>query len=233
VSRGASEDAHLGERLRAEATRLYLRYAAEVVERFHLCPWAADARAAGRVQVCVLVEAGDPLRASAEALEALASQEAVDIALLVLPTFEIGRTAFERFVAGLREQHAAQHALGQAPFALADFHPDAPLDAASPERLVPFFRRTPDPTVQAVRRRRLDEVRRGADHGTELLDPQHLRLLASGDLEAWARRPAPLHTRVIQANHRTLTRHGPEAICAVLDDIMADRARSYAALGLP
>jgi hypothetical protein len=216
--------------LRAQATRLYLRYAVEVVERFNLCPWAAEARAAGRVRIEVVV---DPRhQAAATAIETCAADAAVDVALLVLPTSAADRVGFERLVAGLRETHASQHPLGQAPFALADFHPAAALDASTAERLVPFLRRTPDPTVQLVRKRRLDEVRGGADQGTELFDARHLAALTAGDLDGWKRQPTPLHTRIIRANYRTLTRVGADTIMDVLDDIAADRARSYAALGL-
>src|SRR4029077_16934252 len=42
---------------------------------------------------------------------------------------------------------------------VADFHPDAPLDLATPARLVPFLRRAPDPLLQLVPLALLDAVR--------------------------------------------------------------------------
>ena len=131
---------------------------------------------------------------------------------------------FERFVGALRD---ADQARGAA-FAAAAFHPDAPADTSAPYRLVPFVRRSPDPTVQLIRRSALDAVRRPGDGGTGYVDPASIT-----DLEAFFRNPPkpPLHERVAAANVETVTRVGVERLEAILREIRADRDASYAALG--
>ncbi|MBM4362304.1 MAG: hypothetical protein FJ104_06460, partial [Deltaproteobacteria bacterium] len=99
-----------------------------------------------------------------------------------------------------------------------------PLDAATPERLVPFLRRTPDPTIQLVRCEALERVRRGSPEGTSFVDLSDLGSLA--DL-----RPGrPLRERVSGANFRTVKTVGLEEVAARLGAIHADRATTYARL---
>ena len=62
--------------------------------------------------------------------------------------------------------------VGESPFAMAAFHPDAAADLDDPERLIPFLRRTPDPTIQLVRQEALERVRGRHPQGTAFVDPQ-------------------------------------------------------------
>ena len=215
------------ERLIAEARRIYLRYATEVVEGLGFCPWAREAREQGRVAVEVIVGAE---LAPTDALPVLAGLSGqTDIGLLVFPEMTLDRMAFARFTAALREADGERLGRGHTAFALADFHPNAPAILDSPERLIPFIRRSPDPTIQCVRRSALDAVRLGDGGGTTFVDPA---TFAKGleDLEASVE---PLNRRVARANLRTVEREGLAAVEARLSDIRRDRDASYARLGLP
>jgi hypothetical protein len=101
--------------------------------------------------------------------------------------------AWERFAERVRRTHA------DAPFLAAAFHPgyrapDGVLDAA---RLVPFIRRTPDPTLQLVRASLVDRLR--------------------GEVSA----------EVGRANLAIVTARGLASLDALLVDICRDRDASY------
>jgi hypothetical protein len=107
---------------------------------------------------------------------------------------------------------------------VADFHPDAPLDLATPARLVPFLRRSPDPMLQLVPLVLLDSVRAPPPAVDRALQAQ---ILGGGA-------PAPrtdVADRIAAANHAHVT-SSREAIEAALADIAVDRRRSYARVGI-
>jgi len=102
---------------------------------------------------------------------------------------------------------------------VAEFHPRAALDLASPARLVPFLRRAPDPLLQLVPLAILDAVRGGA--------PVAPRAQQAAILGGIAAAPKPdAASRIAAANHATASARAAE-IEAILDDIARDRARSY------
>ncbi|MFO7179076.1 MAG: DUF1415 family protein [Pseudomonadota bacterium] len=206
-----------------EVVRIHERYAAEVVERFDLCPWAARARARGRVRSSVLV-GHDPsdLAASLRAIRELEALDEVDIGLVIYPAVGLSRLDFEAFVRRLRAADAERRKPSEAPFAMAAFHPEAALDLSDPDRLVPFLRRSPDPTVQLVRRSVLESIQGRAPEGTSFLD---VRLLARNQN---LREPRSVRERVLRHNLATVRRVGPATLEAIFADIEADRVRSYA-----
>lgn len=217
--------------LEREALRLHARYTTEVVETLGLCPWAADARLAGRVSTHVdRSESPDPGPAL-ERLQQLAAHNDIDVAFIVYPALDLTRLAFSHFVAAVREADAARYPLGETVFALADFHPNAAADLTSPERLVPFLRRTPDLTIQIVRRGALQAVRMSENQGTSFVD------IAELGLDAWlATRdapPPPLAARIAKNNLRIVARMGPAELSSRFENILKDRHASYFALGLP
>jgi hypothetical protein len=215
--------------LEREALRVYGRYAAEVVEALGFCPWARQARQEGRVQPRVLtLEAPEPAAVLAVLAE-LEASEKTEIGLLIFPRLPLGRRAFARFVAELREADTARHGGRRPPFALADFHPEVEADTRSAERLVPFIRRSPDPTVQAVRHSALSSVRLSEDSGTRFVDPGRL---LDEPLEALKLPGEPLSRRVARANLRTVEALGVERVRTLTDGIIEDRDRSYARLGI-
>lgn len=197
---------------------MYRRYAEEFVEALGLCPWATRARREGSTRVEVDFGTA-PSAATAEQLARLGREPDVLVALVLFPRVRASRKAWEREVSALRERLGSS-----ACFALAAFHPDARPHTESAARLVPFIRRTPDPTVQAIRFSALDAVRRREDRGSRFVDPATLDLGAL--LASEPPRPA-LHERVAETNLATLEAHGLGRAAALLDAIHADRQRSY------
>lgn len=218
--------------LEREALRLHARYTTEVVETLGLCPWAADARRAGRVSTHVDRSASPDLAATLAHLRHLAADKDIDVAFVVYPLLDLDRLAFAHFVAAIREADSASYPIGETVFALADFHPNAPADLASAERLVPFLRRTPDLTLQIVRRAALHAVRMSEDQGTSFVNVAEL------GIETWlsqqsAAPPPPLAARIAKNNHRTVSRMGTAELSRRVESILEDRHASYFGLGLP
>lgn len=221
VSSGGHESA-----LRDEALRVYRRYMLEVVEGFTLCPWAAAARRDGHVvEAVILAENQADPRQSLTLLETLKPKLETDIALFIYPDLELDRLAFESFVRTVRERDAARHEVGTIPFAMAAFHPDARPDLNEPERLIPFLRRTPDPTIQVVRCTALDRVRGNSQEGTSFFDLANL-----GTVPLPQKEPISLRQRIAQANLETAREVGIETLEALFQDIRRDRDESYARL---
>ena len=215
------------EGLRAEALRIHARYAVEVVEGLGFCPWARAAREQGRVCTRVLLESDTTPAAVIDQVTALERDASCEIGLLVFPELTLGRIPFQHFAAAVRAGYEPR--AGAAAFAIADFHPDAAPNLASAAELVAFIRRSPDPTLQLVRRSTLAAVRLGDGPGTRFVD-----------LSAWAPssippapEPAPLHERVAGANLRQVQSLGVEHVLALFTAIERDRDASYARHGLP
>jgi hypothetical protein len=208
-----------------EATRLHRRYLLEVVEACGLCPWALQARLTNRVRVAVLLDADDTLLApSIAAMDGWAADDRVEVGFLIYPRLPLRRLDFDQFTARLRNADTERHPLGQAPFALAAFHPHAEAHVGDPERLVPFLRRTPDPCVQVVRMASLARVRGGTPEGTRFID---ITRIDPALLESHG---PPLRERIARANLETVRRMGLDELCARLDAIRSDRDATYRAL---
>lgn len=205
-----------------EALRVYRRYAVEIVEALGFCPYAERCRLEGRTHEVVMHAEELDLDRALQAVRTVASDERIEIGLLLWPRVYADRRALARFVETLRAAH--QREPGGLVMAMEGFHPDAEPDVSAPERVVPFVRRTPDPTIQLVRHAVLDRVRRGTQQGTAFFDPSTMSL--DGLLAEDA--PRPLHERIAATNHATIVRLGADAVRAILDDIRADRDRSYA-----
>lgn len=214
-----------------EVVRIYERYAVEVVERFDLCPWAERAREGGRVEPRVLFDS-DPSqqRSALEAITHLARDERVEVGLLIFPCLDIGRRDFEHYLRILRQTDSERYEPGLGPFAMAAFHPDAEPDLGHSDRLVPFVRRSPDPTIQLVRKSLLDELNGSTRAGTSFLD---IRKLAEGLGVANERETVSLRKWVAERNLTTIREAGAAALAAIFEDIERDRRATYAALGLP
>ena len=199
----------------AEVLRILDRYLIEVVERYELCPWARAARLGGEVAAAVVwgAPADDAWVAAAGALLA---RPGVRVAMVVAPELAIAPAGLR----AVRDRVAARlpHA------GVADFHPDAALDLATPARLVPFLRRAPDPLLQLVPLALLDGVRAAPPAADRARQAQ----LLGGRGEP----PRPgTAERIAATNHATVARHG-DAIAAALGDIAADRAAAYARAGV-
>jgi hypothetical protein len=212
--------------LEREVLRLNRRYLDEVVERFALCPWALRARLDGQVRERVLVhDSPDFFAESLDELGELARDAVLEIGLFIYPRLRLSRLDFEHFVRRLRAFDEERHPAGEVPMAMAAFHPDAEPDLEEPERLVPYLRRSPYPTIQVVRRTALDRVRGGTDEGTAYLD---LSLVASLDVHQPV--SPPLRERIARANLATVKRVGKDTLEAAYVDILRDRDETEARL---
>jgi hypothetical protein len=179
--------------LAAEALRLNARYVEEVVIGWGLCPWAARAWSDGQVTQRVFTGAETDVAPVAAFIDELVAKPDAAIGLAIFPRAACTVGAWERFAEQVRRARRE--------FLAAAFHPDyAPpergaLDAA---RLVPFIRRTPDPTLQLVRASLLESLR------GEVSDD------------------------VARDNFTSVTSRGADALEALLIDIRRDRDASYA-----
>lgn len=212
------------EALVQEAVRVYRRYAVEIVEALRFCPYAERAREEGRTRELVSLAAELSLEGALALVHEAARDERVEIGLLLFPRVTVTRLELARFVERLRRAH--QDEPGGLVMAMEAFHPEAPADLGNADRLVPFVRRTPDPTIQLVRHEVLLRVRRAGDHGTAFFDPSRM------SLEELMRAPAPkpLHRQIADANLETTKTRGVEAIERLFEDIRRDRDESYARL---
>jgi hypothetical protein len=220
-------------RLAREAERVYLRYAIEIVEALGFCPYAQRARLEGQVRTRVMLDESLDEERACVAIDEIAADVRIDIGLLLYPRLEIDRLGFERFVARVHARNAKSHAPEPVAMALADFHPDpterggeasARAMRGGEGALTRLVRRTPDPTIQLVRRSALDRVRRDEGHGTGFVDLQHLDLAS-----LTAPTTPPLHARIATINRATIARLGVDEVSDRLDDILRDRNESYAA----
>lgn len=199
----------------AEVRRLLDRYIVEIVEAYDLCPWARAARTGGEVTAAVLW--GTPSVADwTTAAERALAAPTTRVAMIVAP--ELASTPRE--LRAVRDEVAARiPATG-----VADFHPDAELDLATPARLVPYLRRSPDPLLQLVPLALLDSVRGQPPTADRAAQAKMLRGVAAplrGDVA----------DSIAETNH-TRVAGSRDEIAAVLDDIAADRRRSYGRAGI-
>jgi hypothetical protein len=199
----------------AEVMRVLERYLVEVVERYELCPWARAARERGELAVGVLW--GEPAVDAwiAEGTRLLVAP-GTRIAMVVAPELAIARDA----LGAVRDAVAARMPAA----GVAEFHPAAELDLATPPRLVPFLRRSPDPMLQLVPLAIIDAVRAG--------EPMPGLAQQASILGGRAEPPRrDVAVRIAEANHARVTRDRA-AIAAALDDIAADRRAAYARAGI-
>lgn len=208
--------------LAREVTRIYRRYAVEVVERFGFCPYAKRAREQGATREFVCLDAEPDLERALALVHDAARDPSLEIGLILYPDATLGRLALARFVEKLRSAH--QREPGGLVMAMEAFHPDAEAALDDADRHVPFVRRTPDPTIQLVRHEALSRVRRAGDHGTAFFDPSCM------SLEALLSKPPslPLHAQIAKANLATTCVYGVAAFEAIYADIRRDRDESYA-----
>ncbi len=197
-----------------EARRILDRYLVEVVEKYDLCPWARGARLAGEIAI-ELVWGAPSLEEWVSAAKHALAQPKARVAMVVAPELVI-----EPF-----ELHDVRNRVIEAiaTAGIAEFHPDAALDLATPARLVPFLRRSPDPLLQLVPLALLESVRTSSIAVDRAQQAQILGgFMAPRDDVA---------ARIAASNHVTVTAQRTE-IVAALDAIAEDRRTSYARVGI-
>jgi hypothetical protein len=208
-----------------EAVRLHRRYQTEIVDAFGLCPWADRAARDGRVRERVVLQTDDALMGpSLAAIDAWMIDAGTDVAFVIYPRLRVTRHGFHDFTARIRDADTPRHPLGRVPFVFAAFHPEATADTSDPERLIPFLRRTPDPTLQFLRASVLEGIRNGASQGTQFVNMASLDAALSGTGQP------PLRERIARTNLATAERVGLDVVKGRFDDIRRDRDDTYRAL---
>jgi hypothetical protein len=205
-----------------EVLRINQRYLDEIVEAFDICPYARPAVQAGAVERRVILDE-DPLEVIAE----LEKNPATEIGLLIFPRFALDADAFDRFVNELRDRDKARR---PPPFAMAAFHPAGSFGTETPQRMIMFFRRSPDPTIQLVRFSALEAVKRGDRPGGKFL----FDFSARGWAELSSRvDEKSVSERIGERNRETALREGLQRFEKIFAAIRADRDESYAKFGKP
>ena len=211
-----------------EAIRLHERYTIEVIERFNLCPWARGARTGGEVERYALLQtdlAPEPTLELISGLEARGAA-APPIVIAVYPRVRTTPREFDEFASQVKRLDQQRHG-GRPAYVSATFHPDYALDTRTASAMVPYFRRSPDPSLQIVHFDTIEKAR-GTNNGTFVFD-----YTADG----WAELQRRLTTltvveRVAADNKALLEKLGLEVFEAAYRDILDDRARSYRRFGL-
>lgn len=195
-----------------EAIRLHQRYQRELIERFALCPWAEGARTAGRMAFHVVLQPEFRADALTSVLERWSFDRRIDIGFILCPRWSGTQGDFERLTERLGE--ASRRVFVTAPFFPGDCR-----------GTVQMLRQTPDPTIQVVRTSRLARLRaKEPSHYADIFE-----IPASVLLRGQASCPH-LRPSVFENNVAVVEREGRDSIQSILDDIQADRDKTYAAL---
>lgn len=193
----------------AEVRRILERYLVEVVERYGFCPWATSARVNHEIGVEVVW--GTPaIDDFVDAIDRSFAAPTIRVAMIVAPELTIDLRALHTLRNRVAEQRPA--------YGIAEFHPAGAIDLATPARLVPWLRRSPDPLLQCVPLTLLETVRAKS---------QPDRMLQAQIIQGLAKVPRDVEAQIAEANHATTTAHRAQ-IEAVLDDITRDRDAAYA-----
>ena len=205
-------------------------YLHDFVEAHNLCPWARYCRETGHLHRRVVLVAGGlqatpawsaaVAAADAAVLEAESAPPAsLEVGLLIFPALDealsTGAAAAERWTAfcgAVRAATEARHGKREPPFFCVPFHPDFPEDLATPARAVRFMRRSPDPTLQLVRRSLLREIR-GRTPDTLVVDPTKL---SDAELQA-LQVPESVSDRIARVDLETVKSLGVEEARLILD----------------
>ena len=201
------------------------RYVTEVVEGLKVCPYAAQARRAGRTERFVLPwsEAAPALPiedAHLAVMARMAEPGGVEVVQWIYPTVTWSATHWDRSAKDLTTR--CHEVLGRSVVGVAPLHPSASYHTGSAAALVPLFRRTPDPTIQWIALHALDAVRGTRPHGEVLLprDPAEAAALL-----AQLAKPS-VADAIARANARTAEAVGVVAIEAMLASLREPGAHS-------
>jgi hypothetical protein len=214
----------LGAALEREVRRINLRFNREIIEGLGVCPYARVARE--RAQSIVFVRPEDPPTHGAlfEVIDELLARPEVEVAQVIFPRVQASAHDFSAFSASFGEANAARTPRQRPAFVHAAFHPGLAYGTETPPRLVPFFRRSPDPMIQLVRLAVLDSIHASKPRGTQFFDGDPAAMLEL----LRQKRPESVTDRITRENHERALAGELERIQALHDDIARDREASYA-----
>jgi len=206
----------LAPRFVAEVHRVHKRYASEVVAANRLCPFLRDVDTGFGAFIAMLDPRPEP---DLDAVVAAILGAGNPVIHVVFPLIRPLPSVLERFSGRLA---AALKKEMTSPPVMATFHPDLAGDPCDAARLVGLLRRAPDPFVQLIPE--------GMHEGGTVFAP----LPGRGE-------PMPVivpeGVDSAKENFARLQGGGVPRVVALMDEIRADRDRSYApfleAFGLP
>jgi hypothetical protein len=205
--RGPLSTHPLAPRFAAEVHRVHRRYASEVVAVNRLCPFLRDVDTGFGAFILMLDPSPEPDLEAAVAAILAAGNPVIHV---VFPLIRPIPSVLERFSGRLAQALKTEMS---SPPVMATFHPDLAGDPGSAARLVGLLRRAPDPFVQLIPE--------GMHEGGTVFAP----LPARGE-------PMPVitpeHVDSARENFDKLKGGGVERVVALMDEIRADRDRSYA-----
>lgn len=215
----------MGPAFEREVRRINLRYNREVIEGLGVCPYARVGREGGASVVVVRGEETPTLAALHEVVDELVGQPDVEVAQVVFPRVRLSAEEFLAFASEFGPANAARTPRQRPAFVHAAFHPGLAYGTDTPPRMVPFFRRSPDPMIQLVRLAVLDSIHASKPRGTQFFDGD----LASLKELMKQKRPESVTDRITRENHERAMAGEQARIEGIQADIAADRARAYAA----
>ncbi|MCO4764375.1 MAG: DUF1415 family protein [Myxococcales bacterium] len=202
-------------------------YLLELVERWEICPFARRCREEGRLwrKVSWADEdrLGQHMDQAIDALEAKASEGDPEVALLLCPNVQhLPPQRFNDIYVASRDRYRLRHP--KQAFYVVAFHPDLKLNVETAGGLIPFWRRSPHPTLQFVSvplLQRLRHVDRGRDPNRIALE-----LAATGAAPeeiaaalAELRPHQPVSERVAEHNAETYASQGAAPFLAIQRDL--------------
>jgi hypothetical protein len=192
------------------------RYLREFVEALNVCPFAQRSRDEGQLERRVLLGSELDLQRTLREVNALleATDRRIEVALFLYPELRADYETFDHFATSVRTAH--ELAQPEDGFFIVAFHPDAPVDTASPSRTVSLMRRSPDPTLQLVRRSVIAR--------TKGVPPDETRWMNPADLNPEAplpERSESLSDRITNTNFEMVRRVGLERVVALLHSMRA------------
>lgn len=210
--------------LEREAFRANDRYLHEFLEKYAFCPYSREARRKGEVHrylhYCDQLDA----RPLVELMHQIAGDPRQVVAQVILPCIQVTAPDFARFVHQLTDFAHAEMGTRDV-LAVAPLHPALSFNEATPEALIPLFRRTPDPTIQWVRLDALESIYEGRENDTVFVE--------AGAIDAYlAKNPkkTPLYETIAKTNAAMTKRLSVDVVVALLKDIADDAHGSYARL---
>jgi hypothetical protein len=212
------------EAIAVEALRVNMRYLEEFIEEYAFCPFSRQGRQQGQVHRYVHWYDDRDLTPLIELMHRVAADPQQVVVQVIMPLIDVEPRLWVRFC---HELTAYAHARLPGPpvLAVAPLHPRLAFNPATPARLVPLFRRTPDPTIQWVRLDGLEAIYEGRGSGTAFVDIDAIAAF----IAAAPKRP-PLWDRIAETNAAMAKRLTVDRVVALLEGFERDARDSYAGI---
>ena len=204
------------------ALRANDRYLIDFIEQYSFCPFSREGREKKRSTRRVhFYEENSPAKILHD-MAFFAKDESIEVVQLIFPLLEISPKEWIHFCHDLSA--LGHHTIGGVPiFAVAPLHPELPYTCDNPFSLLTLFRRAPDPTLQWVRLRTLDQIYEGRRHDTVVLNPEEIAKLLQADHIP----TTDLYDKIAETNLAMAHRIGIKKTEAILREIHDSAYREY------